>query len=141
MTYRYAPMRRSAAASRNLLAALALVACAPEAGARPSPADTALGPEQHFELALEAQTARGYNAMLIHLRAAASRGHVQAQEHLGIVLLAGPTIYGRAVQADRCEALTWFLAAAHAGSAYGRTNLVFLNRTRNAPHGRRACGD
>ena len=98
-----------------------------------------LSAEQRFQLALEAQSEREYSAMLTQLKAAASLGHVQAHETLGTVLLVGPSVYGRAIRTDRCEALRWFLAATRAGSELGRMNVEFLNRARSAPQGRRAC--
>jgi TPR repeat protein len=95
--------------------------------------------EQHYELALESQSERNYAAMLVELRFAAEQGHVQAQETLGTVFLTGSTIYGPAIRADRCEAYKWFLAAARGGSEFGRINIEYLNRVRNAPRGRVAC--
>ena len=125
--------------SQKALAALALAACAPCTAAAPGEGDPILTAEQHFQLALEAQSHREYPEMLAHAKMAANLGEVQAQEFLGSVLLAGPSIYGRAVRSDRCEALRWFLAAAREGSEVGRANVEFLNRARNAPQGRRAC--
>ena len=126
-------------ASQKPLAALALAACALCAAAAPGQGDPILSAEQHFQLALEAQSHREYQAMLAHSEVAANLGDLQAQEFLGRVLLAGSSIYGRAVRSNRCEALHWFLAAAHEGSEVGRANVEFLNRARHAPQGRRAC--
>ena len=139
MTDRHAAIRRLRAATKKPLAALALAACTLCTVAAPREGTEILSAEQHFQLALEAQSHREYPAMLAHLKVAASLGDVAAQEVLGSVLLAGPSIYGRAVRSDRCEAFRWFLAAARAGSEVGRANVELLNRARNAPQGRRAC--
>lgn len=139
MTNMHVAIRRLRSAPKKPLAALALAACALCAAAAPGQGDPILTAEQHFQLALEAQSHREYPAMLGHSKAAANLGDVQAQEFLGSVLLAGPSIYGRAVRSDRCEALRWFLAATRAGSEVGRANVDFLNRARNAPQGRRVC--
>lgn len=139
MTEIYAAICRLRAAPKKPLAALAFAACALCAGAAPGQENTIISAEQHFQLALEAQSHREYPAMLAHSKLAAKLGDVQAQEFLGTVLLAGPSIYGRAVRSDRCEALRWFLAAAWAGSELGRANAEFLSRARSAPQGRRAC--
>lgn len=119
--------------------AIALVCCALGTHAQGGTSDIVLTPDQHFQLALESQAGRDYAAMLAQLKTAAGLGHVEAQETLGIVLLAGPSVYGSAVRADRCEAHRWFLAAALAGSDFGRANVEFLNRARSAPGGRSAC--
>ena len=139
MTDLHAAIPRLRAAPQKPLAALALAACALCAAAAPGRGDPILTAEQHFQLALEAQSHREYPAMLAHSKVAANLGDVQAQEFLGSVLLAGPSIYGRAVRSDRCEALRWFLAAARQGSEVGRANVDFLNRARHAPQGRRIC--
>ena len=139
MTDIHAAIRRLRAAPQKPLAALALAVFSLAAIPAPGRGNTILSAEQHFQLALEAQSHREYPAMLAHLKVAASLGDIQAQEVLGSVLLAGPAIYGRAIRSDRCEALRWFLAAARAGSEVGRANVEFLNRARNAPQGRRAC--
>jgi TPR repeat protein len=96
-------------------------------------------PEQRFQLALEAQTAGDYAPMLALLRQAARDGEAQAQETLAWVLLAGPTLYGAAVKADRCEAAHWLRQAVAKGSQTARSQLNFLNRLRNAPSGQTAC--
>jgi len=139
VTNMHVAIRRLRSAPQKPLAALALAACALCAAAAPGRGDPILTAEQHFQLALEAQSHREYPAMLAHSKVAANLGDVQAQEFLGSVLLAGPSIYGRAVRSDRCEALRWFLAATRAGSEVGRANVDFLNRARNAPQGRRVC--
>lgn len=96
-------------------------------------------PEQIFQMALEAQTARDYRTMLTLLRHAAEASNVQAQEMLGVALLAGPTLYGSAVQPDRCEAGKWMRRAAAQGSEIGKHQLTFLNRLRQAPSGQDIC--
>lgn len=95
--------------------------------------------EQRFQLALEAQAARDYRSMLEELRQAANEGHAEAQEMLGMVLMTGPTLYGTAVKADRCEAGTWMRRAAAQGSETAKVQLTFLNRLRTAPGGKVAC--
>ena len=107
--------------------------------ANPLPFDMATTSEQRFQLALEAQTAGDYAPMLALLRQAARDGEAQAQETLAWVLLAGPTLYGAAVKADRCEAAHWLRQAAVKGSQTARSQLNFLNRLRNAPSGQTAC--
>lgn len=109
------------------------------AQAAPPPSDIAITPEQRFQLALEAQTAREYGPMLVLLRQAARDGEAVAQETLAWVLLAGPTLYGAAVKADRCEAIHWLRQAAAKGSETARSQQTFLNRLRNAPSGKAAC--
>ncbi|WP_297755984.1 sel1 repeat family protein [Hydrogenophaga sp.] len=95
--------------------------------------------EQQFQLALEAQSAREYRAMLLWLRRAATAGDVQAQEMLGLALLVGPTLYGPAIKADRCEAGHWLARASAQGSEAARVSLDFLNRLRLAPSGQDVC--
>lgn len=123
---------------RGLFIAAALSAALAQA-APPPPFDTATTSEQRFQLALEAQTARDYGPMLVLLRQASREGETQAQETLAWVLLAGPTLYGAAVKADRCEAIHWLRQAAAKGSATAASQLTFLNRLRNAPSGKPAC--
>ncbi|RUR69318.1 sel1 repeat family protein [Variovorax guangxiensis] len=118
----------------------ALMLAAAISAARPSGADIDLQAEQRFQLALEAQAARDYRAMLQHLRDAATDGHAEAQEMLGMVLMTGPALYGTAVKADRCEAGEWMRRAAVQGSETAKVQLTFLNRLRSSPDGRRACG-
>lgn len=96
-------------------------------------------PEQSFQMALEAQTARDYRTMLTLLRHAAEASNMEAQEMLGMALLAGPTLYGSAVKPDRCEAGKWMRRAAAQGSEIGRHQLTFLNRLRQAPSGQDVC--
>lgn len=107
--------------------------------AQPTDANVVLHAEQRFQLALEAQAARDYRAMLEQLRQAAFEDNAEAQEMLGMVLLAGPTLYGAEVKADRCEARRWMLRAASQGSDTARVQLTFLNRLRHSPAGRVAC--
>ena len=95
-------------------------------------------PEQHLQFALEEQSHRNYRSMLHHLRIAAQAGLVEAQETLGMALIAGQSVYGPAVRTDSCEALKWFIAAARSGSELGVQQVHFLNRARNAP-GFKAC--
>lgn len=109
------------------------------AQATPLPPDMATTAEQRFQLALEAETARDYAPMLALLHQAARDGEVQAQETLAWVLLAGPSLYGSAVTADRCEAVHWLRQAVANGSQTARSPLNFLNRLRNAPNGKPAC--
>lgn len=109
------------------------------AQATPLPFDMATTAEQRYQLALEAQTARDYAPMLALLRQAARDGEAQAQETLAWVLLAGPTLYGTAVKANRCEAVHWLRQAAAKGSQTARSQLDFLNRLRNSPTGKVAC--
>jgi len=124
---------------RVVLSGVLMLAAAISA-ARPSGADIDLQAEQRFQLALEAQAARDYRAMLQHLRDAATDGHAEAQEMLGMVLMTGPALYGAAVKADRCEAGEWMRRAAVQGSETAKVQLTFLNRLRSSPDGRRACG-
>jgi TPR repeat protein len=123
---------------RILLSAVLCVAAA-LAVAEPPGREATLYAEQRFQLALEAQAARDYPAMLAELRQAAVEGHPEAQEMLGMVLLAGPTLYGPAVKANRCEARRWMLRAASQGSDTARVQLTFLNRLRQSPAGLNAC--
>ena len=118
----------------------ALCLAAALAAAEPPDAGVVLHAEQRFQLALEAQAARDYRSMLEQLRQAAAEDHAEAQEMLGMVLLAGPTLYGAAIRADRCEARQWMLRAASQGSETARVQLAFLNRLRQSPAGRNACG-
>lgn len=121
----------------GLSAALCLAAAL--AAAEPRDAGVVLHAEQRFQLALEAQAARDYRSMLEQLRQAAAEDNAEAQEMLGMVLLAGSTLYGSAVKADRCEARRWMLRAASQGSDTARVQLAFLNRLRQSPAGRNAC--
>ncbi len=121
-----------------LSGALCLVAAV--AAAKPFDVNADLQTEQRYQLALEAQAGRDYRTMLVRLRQAATEGHPEAQEMLGMVLLTGQTLYGSAVKADRCEARTWMLRAAEKGSETARVQLTFLNRLRGSPAGRNVCG-
>ena len=96
-------------------------------------------PEQQYQMALEAQSAREYRTMMKLLRQSAEAGNLEAQEMLGIALLSGPTLYGNAVKSDRCEAGNWMRRAAAQGSDIGKHQLTFLNRLRQAPTGKDAC--
>lgn len=107
--------------------------------ANPSDASAQVQAEQRFQMALEAQSDRDYAGMLELLRQAATEGNAEAQEMLGMVLLTGPTLYGRAVKADRCEARQWMRRAALQGSETAKVQLAFLNRLRAAPAGGIAC--
>ncbi len=124
---------------RIFLSGVLLLAAA-LAAAKPFDANTDLQAEQRFQLALEAQADRDYGTMLDQLRQAASEGHAEAQEMLGMVLLTGQTLYGPAVKADRCEARTWMLRAAEQGSETAKVQLAFLNRLRGSPTGKSVCG-
>ena len=117
----------------------ALCLAAALSAAQPQGAHVVLHAEQRFQLALEAQAARDYRAMLDELRQAALEDNAEAQEMLGMVLLAGPTLYGSEVKADRCEARRWMLRAASQGRDTARVQLTFLNRLRHSPAGRNAC--
>ncbi|MBT2335491.1 sel1 repeat family protein [Variovorax paradoxus] len=117
----------------------ALCLTAALSAAQPPDANIVLHAEQRFQLALEAQSARDYRSMLEQLRQAAAEDSAAAQEMLAMVLLAGPTLYGSAVEADRCEARRWMLRAASQGSDTARVQLTFLNRLRQSPAGRNAC--
>jgi TPR repeat protein len=121
----------------GLSAALCLAAAL--SAAQPPDAGVVLHAEQRFQLALEAQAARDYRSMLEQLRQAAAEDNAEAQEMLGMVLLAGSTLYGSAIKADRCEARRWMLRAAAQGSDTARVQLAFLNRLRQSPAGRNAC--
>jgi len=120
-----------------LAGALCLVAAL--SAARPHGTDVVLHADQRFQLALEAQAARDYPTMLQELRQAALEDNAEAQEMLGMVLLAGPALYGAAIKADRCEARRWMLRAASQGSDTARVQLTFLNRLRQSPAGRNVC--
>ena len=120
-----------------LAGALCLVAAL--SAARPPGTDVVLHADQRFQLALEAQAARDYPTMLQELRQAALEDNAEAQEMLGMVLLAGPALYGAAIKADRCEARRWMLRAASQGSDTARVQLTFLNRLRQSPAGRNVC--
>ena len=120
--------------------AVSLPCAAALSAAGPPDAGVVLHAEQRFQLALEAQAARDYRSMLEQLRQAAAEDNAEAQEMLGMVLLAGPTLYGSAIKADRCEARQWMLRAASQGSDTARIQLAFLNRLRQSPAGRNACG-
>lgn len=96
-------------------------------------------PEQLYQMALEARTARNYTAMLDYLRRSADAGDRTAREMLASVLLAGTPLYGKAVQADPCEAARWMRLSAAQGSAVGRHQLMLLNGMRDLPGGRNSC--
>ena len=98
-----------------------------------------ISPGQTFQLALEAQTAGHYEQMLRLLRSAGAADHLGAQEMLGMALLVGPTLYGDAVKADRCEAGQWIGRALAQGSEVARYQWAFLGRVRQVPPGDRPC--
>ena len=109
---------------------LLLLFAALAAGAATIPAGTGLTNEQVFELALEAQSHREYGPMLDHLNEAARRGHVGAQELLGVVLLQGPALFGPEVARDACTPREWLARAAPQGDEVCRLHLDLLNRQR-----------
>ncbi|MGJ7535890.1 MULTISPECIES: sel1 repeat family protein [unclassified Variovorax] len=125
---------------RVLLSGVLLLVAAISAAHPSSNAGVELQSEQRFQLALEAQAARDYRSMLEELRQAATEGHAEAQEMLGMVLMTGPALYGTAVKADRCEAGMWMRRAAVQGSETAKVQLTFLNRLRASPAGKNACG-
>jgi TPR repeat protein len=124
---------------RVLLSGVLLLAAALSAAHPSSNAGVELQSEQRFQLALEAQAARDYRSMLEELRQAATEGHAEAQEMLGMVLMTGPALYGTAVKADRCEAGMWMRRAAVQGSETAKVQLTFLNRLRASPAGKNTC--
>lgn len=105
----------------------------------PASATGMISPGQTFQLALEAQTTGDYDQMLAHLRSAGKAGHLGAQEMLGMILLVGPTLYGDAVPADRCEAGQWIGRALAQGSDMARYQWSFLGRVRQLPAGAVPC--
>ncbi|MES2026616.1 MAG: sel1 repeat family protein [Pseudomonadota bacterium] len=117
--------------------AVATLACA--AFTTPASAHDTVFPAQQFQLALEAQTIGHYGEMLVLLRSAGEAGHLPAQEMLGMALLTGPTMYGHAVPADRCEAGRWIRRALAQGSEVARYQSIFLRRLRHAPVGVAPC--
>lgn len=128
------PLRRNLAL--RWLAPLAFCLVAPGAYATQTPHVT---PEQSYQLALEARTARDYPAMLSLLRQAAAADDLAAQELLGSVLLTGPALYGNAVAADPCEAAYWIARATALGSDVATHQRVILNGLRDLPKGRDSC--
>jgi len=87
-------------------------------------------PKQAYSVALEAQTAGDFLAMVGALRTAANAGYLPAQELLGTVLLQGPDLFGPAFWRDACEARVCFKRAAEQGGDIGRMHLSLLNRQR-----------
>ena len=130
------PNRTRASLSALLLL---LAAMATQAASAAPTHEVESTPEQKFQMALEAQTAREYRTMLTLLRQAAEASNLEAQEMLGMALLIGPTLYGSAVKSDRCEAGNWMRRAAAQGSDIGKHQLTFLNRLRQAPSGKDVC--
>lgn len=90
-------------------------------------ANGAISPGQTFQLALEAQTEGHYEQMLTLLRSAGEAEHLAAQEMLGMALLVGPTLYGDAVKADRCEAGQWIRRALAQEAKWHGINGRFLD--------------
>jgi hypothetical protein len=95
-------------------------------------------PDMDFALALEDQSAGKFDEMMPHLLRSAERGFVPAQEMLGIVLLAGETLYGPAVRHDFCGAIKWFRRAHQNGSDVGTVYNDLLLRLKI---GREKCGN
>ena len=56
-----------------------------------------------------------------------------------MALLVGPTLYGAAVNADRCEALDWLRRAAAQGSVIRPPAAIPGSWLRSAPNGNEAC--
>ncbi len=104
-----------------------------------TPAAPLHSPEQVYQMALEARTERDYPAMLTHLREAANAGDMRAQELLASTLIAGPALYGDAVQANPCEANMWSQRAAEQGSTVARHQLVLLNGLRGNAQALESC--
>lgn len=119
--------------------AMVMLAVAMFGGSTSALATGMISPGQTFQLALEAQTTGHYEEMLTLLRSAATANHLAAQEMLGMALLVGPTLYGDAVKADRCEAGRWIGRALAQGSEVARYQWAFLGRVRKMPAGYRSC--
>lgn len=77
-------------------------------------------PERSFEEALALYEEGRYGAALRLIADAAEAGHVRAQEVAGLMLLAGPKLYGNEVPRDAAAGRAWLIRAAGAGSEVGR---------------------
>ena len=119
------------------LALILALACLQSRAAMPD----YITPEQAYQLAREARTERNYPAMLEMLRLAAEGGDLRAQEMLSSVLLAGPSLYGDAIQANPCEADLWARRAATQHSEVARHHKALLNGMREVRGGRAGCAD
>jgi hypothetical protein len=100
----------------------------PAAALASEPPPPFVTPEQHYGLALEAQTERDSVEMFRRLRSAAEGGHLPAQELLGVMLLNAALLLGNARAQDQCEAFVWFERAARQGGRLGATYLEVRNR-------------
>jgi len=69
-----------------------------------------------FERAMEEYGRGKYWAAYTGFTEAAKAGHVRSQEAAGLMLLAGPALYGRELKQDRDRAMYWLRLAAQAGS-------------------------
>ena len=96
-------------------------------------------PEQLHQLALEARSARDYQAMMAFLRAAARAGDVASQELLAALLMAGPALHGAAVPVDLCEASRWARSALAQGSWLARHQLFVLAGARQSQPAAARC--
>ena len=87
-----------------------------------------LTPEQHFALALEAQTDKDYPAMLRWLRGSGGGGVRPPPASAGMARRGGAARGGPTRERRAGEALDWFIRAADQGSEIGRAHRNLLNR-------------
>lgn len=72
-----------------------------------------------YENGLAAYDDCHWSKAVAHFERAAAAGHVRSQEILGLMLFAGPTLYGDAIRRDRSAARRWFDRAGASGSELG----------------------
>lgn len=108
----------------RVLVAIAALLAAHAAGA----AEIEPSAEMRHGLALEAQTEGNPTEMLYQLRLAAAEDHLRSQEMLGLILLAGPTLFGEAVAHNLCESRAWLERAEARGSVTGRLYVGVIRR-------------
>lgn len=72
--------------------------------------------DANFEHAMEEYGRGNYWAAYTEFTEAGKEGHVRSQEAAGLMLLAGPALYGRELKQDRERAMYWLRRAAQAGS-------------------------
>ncbi len=115
-----------------ILLSMALAFATVQAAPTGSEGPVTITAEQHYYLALEAQSARDFPEMMRALRLASEGGNLHAQETLAMALLVGERFYGKSVKFNLCEAQMWARRAAAQESEVAKFQAIFLNRLAQA---------
>lgn len=115
--------------ARLFVAAVAVLS----AFALTSPACASPAAATAYESGLAAYDACHWSEAASHFERAAAAGHVRSQEILGMMLFAGPSLYGDGIRRDPAAARRWFDLAEASGSEIGA---LMVKRMPAAQHAR-----